>query len=605
METWKVVFLLHTFCLLGLLTPTPTKADPNLLEYSCTPEEYTTGDNTPALSTNHQYDDHAPNHTTTTFLTELSTALFTGLSTDATALTNGFYSFTTLTPTYGLFLCRGDLSPADCLDCIVFATQDVAKLCPRSKQVVTIWYSECMLRYSNVSIIATLDVSGGTISLSEQTRNETGFGYVVREVMESVVARASSGDSGKKFATKEANFSTLQSVYSLAQCTPDLSASDCSYCLSESIGDLRGPSFNFSYQGGQRLLPSCIVRYDIYQFYGTSTTTHTALLPPLLPPPVLPTRSPPPVLPTRSPPPVLSPPHPPTSSPGKKKISPEVLDLIAIIVPIGVSILLYTACFCYISRKAKKKFITIKEDTVEIKITTTKSLQYDLGMIKAATNNFSDENKIGGGGFGPLYKGLLADGQAIAVKRLSRTLVQDLKEFKDAVALILGVDKTRGKESEIVRTSGYMSPEYTTHGQWSTKSDVFSFGVLVLEIITGKKNNFSQSAAATDLLSYVWNLWSGETPLDLMDATMKGTYSRDEVIRCIHIALLCVQEDPNARPPMAMVVPMLDGYSTVMSIPQEPGFFARSITNIELDQCANKSIVWSVNEVSITELQPR
>lgn len=135
--------------------------------------------------------------------------------------------------------------------------------------------------------------------------------------MESVVARASSGDSGKKFATKEANFSTLQSVYSLAQCTPDLSASDCSYCLSESIGDLRGPSFNFSYQGGQRLLPSCIVRYDIYQFYGTSTTARTALLPPLLPPPVLPTRSPPPVLPTRSPPPVLSPPHPPTSSPGK------------------------------------------------------------------------------------------------------------------------------------------------------------------------------------------------------------------------------------------------------------------------------------------------
>lgn len=148
-----------------------------------------------------------------------------------------------------------------------------------------------------------------------------------------------------------------------------------------------------------------------------------------------------------------------------------------------------------------------------------------------------------------------------------------------------------------------MSPEYAMHGQFSTNSDVFSFGVLILEIITGMKNNsFCQSDIATDLRSYAWKFWNDGAPLHLMDPTQKGPYSRDEVIQCIHIALLCVQDDPYARPSMATVVAMLDGYFATLSLPQQPAFLAWSRTGLELDR---KSIELSVNVVSISDLEPR
>ncbi|KAF7121125.1 hypothetical protein RHSIM_Rhsim13G0159000 [Rhododendron simsii] len=83
----------------------------------------------------------------------------------------------------------------------------------------------------------------------------------------------------------------------------------------------------------------------------------------------------------------------------------------------------------------------------------------------------------------------------------------------------------------MVGCSGYMSPEYLMHGKFSAKSDVFSFGVLVLKIISGKRNHSYQSNDATDLLSYAWKLWSEGTPLDLLDPTFEGSFARNEITR--------------------------------------------------------------------------
>ncbi|THG13871.1 hypothetical protein TEA_025593 [Camellia sinensis var. sinensis] len=97
------------------------------------------------------------------------------------------------------------------------------------------------------------------------------------------------------------------------------------------------------------------------------------------------------------------------------------------------------------------------------------------------------------------------------------------------MARIVGVDQTQGNTSRIVGTYGYMPPEYVMHGQFSVKSDVFSFGVLILEIISGKKiSSFYQSSYAEDLLSYAWKLWRDGTPLKLMDPNLEKSYSRDE-----------------------------------------------------------------------------
>ncbi|GAY63414.1 hypothetical protein WN944_014308 [Citrus x changshan-huyou] len=106
------------------------------------------------------------------------------------------------------------------------------------------------------------------------------------------------------------------------------------------------------------------------------------------------------------------------------------------------------------------------------------------------------------------------------------------------------------------------------HGQFSVKSDVYSFGVIALETITGKKNSrFYQTDGAGDLLSYSWKHWRDGTPLQLLDSNLTDSYSRDEVIRCIHVGLLCVHEDPADRPSMATTVLALNSYSVTLPVP--------------------------------------
>ncbi|KAI8525207.1 hypothetical protein RHMOL_Rhmol13G0211500 [Rhododendron molle] len=684
----EVALFVYAICLLSLI-PIVKGADPTFVSIDCP--------NT-TLATTSTYAQNS------TYQTNLNT-LFSVLSTNSSNASSGFYNFTAGSSppdvAYGLFLCRGDVAADVCRDCVIYATGDVVKRCPGSKQV-TVWYDQCLLRYSNQSIFDAADTREWfTLTNTQSVTDATRFTEVLGQVMGDVADRASSDDSGKKFATAQANYSALQSVYGLAQCTPDLSDSDCNGCLRNGMSKLPDDAK----QGARVLFRSCYVWYEVYPFFNASIGA--------APPP------PPSVLP------------PPASNPGNGGLSSQ--QIVAIVVPICVAIMLFIAGFCILTRRAKKKFNSLREDTVGDDISTVQSLQYDLGTIQAATNNFSDDNKIGEGGFGAVYKGLLPDGQEVAVKRLSRTSGQGATEFKNEVVLvaklqhrnlvrllgfclegeeniliyefvpnksldyflfglailttlcyiacylfrqkypleqakldwsrrykiiggvargmlylhedsrlriihrdlkasnilldgdmnakvsdfgmarIFGVDQTQGNTSQVVGTFGYMSPEYVTCGQFSVKSDVFSFGVLVLEIISGKKiNNFYQSEdGAVDLLSYAWKLWREGTPLNLMDPTLQGSYSRNEVSRCVHIALLCVQDDPDARPSMATVVLMLNSYSVTLSLPQQPAFLGRSrmgsnfLKAIESDQSMSNSAQFSVNEASITELGPR
>ncbi|KAL3754548.1 hypothetical protein ACJRO7_001743 [Eucalyptus globulus] len=302
---------------------------------------------------------------------------------------------------------------------------------------------------------------------------------------------------------------------------------------------------------------------------------------------------------------------------------------------------------------------------------------FDLEIILQATNNFSDENKLGRGGFGPVYKATFPGGQEIAVKRLSSGSGQGLEEFKNEVVLIAKLqhrnlvrlvgycvkgdekmllyeympnksldsfifDRTRcslltweirfeiilgiargmlylhqdsrlriihrdlktsnvlldeemipkisdfglarifeAKQIEastqrVIGTYGYMSPEYALDGFFSFKSDVFSFGVVVLEIVSGKRNTgFYQSEGTMSLLTHAWKLWNDNKALDLMDQVLHETYNRDQVLKCINVALLCVQEDPSDRPTMSNAVFMLGSESATLPVPKKPAFAVR------------------------------
>ncbi|BAF21805.2 Os07g0540500 [Oryza sativa Japonica Group] len=134
------------------------------------------------------------------------------------------------------------------------------------------------------------------------------------------------------------------------------------------------------------------------------------------------------------------------------------------------------------------------------------------------------------------------------------------------LARLFGQDQTRDVTNRIVGTFGYMSPEYVMRGQYSTKSDVFSFGVLIIEIVTGQRNNrpylFEQnediiSTVSIPASSYstmwyylrlqVWRRWSDGTVAKMIDHSLGKNYPEAEVLKCINIGLLCLQENPVSK----------------------------------------------------------
>ncbi|KAF3952075.1 hypothetical protein CMV_022334 [Castanea mollissima] len=180
------------------------------------------------------------------------------------------------------------------------------------------------------------------------------------------------------------------------------------------------------------------------------------------------------------------------------------------------------------------------------------------------------------------------------------------------------LDQSEANTNRIVGTYGYMSPEYAMYGQFSVKSDVFSFGVLMLEITSGRKNSsFGNGENIENLLSYAWKNWKHGMVSNLADPTLEAG-STTEIMRCIQIGLLCVQENVADRPAMASVVLMLNSPSISLPIPSQPAFFMNSGTksNIclqwehdsrvtESNQSKSSFVQASLNEASITELSPR
>ncbi|CAI9780791.1 unnamed protein product [Fraxinus pennsylvanica] len=257
-------------------------------------------------------------------------------------------------------------------------------------------------------------------------------------------------------------------------------------------------------------------------------------------------------------------------------------------------------------------------------------------------------------GFGVVYKGKLPSGQEIAVKRLSmnsgqerseRLLVYEFVEngsldrfifdpikrqyldWDTRYKIIGGVakgDETQGNTSRIVGTYGYMAPEYAMHGHFSGKSDVFSFGVLVLEIISGQKtSSFQYGENVEDLLSCAWKNWHEGTSGHIIDPSLRtSARSLRDIMRCIHIGLLCVQEDAADRPTMATIVLMLTSFSITLPIPSRPAFFVSSRFGPEISLLqeqnsratdatessknrSGNSTDASINDVSMSDLYPR
>ncbi|XP_078166608.1 G-type lectin S-receptor-like serine/threonine-protein kinase At4g27290 isoform X2 [Carex rostrata] len=153
----------------------------------------------------------------------------------------------------------------------------------------------------------------------------------------------------------------------------------------------------------------------------------------------------------------------------------------------------------------------------------------------------------------------------------------------------------------LIGTRGYMPPEYMLEGAISVKTDVYSFGVLLLEIISGKKNQGNQN-----LLAYAWKLWEEGNIIKLLDDTVESSAFATELMRYVHVGLLCVQECPDDRPSMSSVFTMLSS-DTLLQDPKKPLFGTRirgfpSEWSFYQD---DSSTVVSVDQLTITGIEGR
>ncbi|KAM3410721.1 hypothetical protein ACQJBY_002758 [Aegilops geniculata] len=599
---------------------------------------------------------------------------------------------------YGLAQCRADVSASECRTCLDGSARDTASKCPGQKTSMLI-YDNCLLRYSNASFFGAADTSPvarlcntGNVTRPELFRTQLG-------ALMSNLTRRAAYSSPRMFAAGAADFTSFTKVYGMAQCTRDLAGDDCYQCLTGAVSSI--PTTCDGKEGGQIISRSCSIRYEVNLFYNAQAA-EAAMSPP---------------------------PPPPPAVNGSDQSGPagagragndDATAKIALFVSIPVAVVLLvllTAALYLCMRKNKKPHEHVQISNYESEDGTdmgsSESLLYDLSTLRAATDNFSEENKLGEGGFGPVYKGILRDGQEIAVKRLSKTSQQGLVEMRNEVVLVaklqhknlvrllgcciqeeemllvyeflpnrsldkilfdparrqeltwghrfriiqgigrgllylhedsrltiihrdlkasnilldpdmnpkisdfglaklFSVDASIGNTSHIAGTYGYMAPEYALHGIFSAKSDVYSYGVLVLEIIAGRRNNFAQYPGANgeDLLTTVWRYWSRGSVSGLLDGCSADGLQPTEMLRCIHVGLLCVQEDAHLRPGMAAVVVMLNSRSITLPVPTPPAYVVSgradaSSTTREAPAPAGAVRGPYVNDSSVSDLEPR
>ncbi|PSS14378.1 LRR receptor-like serine/threonine-protein kinase [Actinidia chinensis var. chinensis] len=353
--------------------------------------------------------------------------------------------------------------------------------------------------------------------------------------------------------------------------------------------------------------------------------------------------------------------------PSSKKSNTGVI--VGIVVPVAVVIFLSVfVLYCFFQRR-KRPHGNYDEEQLGM---ATGPYTFSYAELKGATEDFNPANKLGEGGFGPVFKGTLNDGRMIAVKQLSVASHQGKSQFVTEIAttsavqhrnlvklygcciegdkrllvyeylenksldqalfagkgslyldwstrfdICLGVarglsylheesrvrivhrdvkasnilldsdlnpkisdfglaklydDKKTHISTRVAGTIGYLAPEYAMRGHLTEKADVFGFGVVALEVVSGRPN--SDSSLEEDkiyLLEWAWGVHENHHEIELVDANL-SEFNEEEVKRVIGVALLCTQTSPQLRPSMSRVVAMLSGDIDVGAVTSRPRY---------------------------------
>ncbi|CAN6299943.1 unnamed protein product [Urochloa humidicola] len=608
---------------------------------------------------------------------------------------------------YALALCRGDMADnlTGCGACVAGAFRYAQRVCPFDK-AAAVYDDGCLVGFSDrrdllaVPTNSSVTQDATTLFPFFNPGNLTGdpavVGAGVRDLLNQTAQEAAAASGGSstpaRFVTAvmDASRSITQSLYSLAQCTPDLSAGDCLACLRWLVSMVNATTSVRN--GGRILVLRCNVRFETFMFYDGTPMKR--------------------ITPSSGTP--ATPVPAPTTTDKRSGIKPWVIPLI--VAPPLAAVAFFFIFYCRWKRRNRKGNLRLRRKHAnklqggdeldwEMEAELAEFSVFDFDQILEATDNFSEENKLGEGGFGPVYKGQFPEGIEIAVKRLASHSGQGFMEFKNEVQLIAKLQHTnlvrllgccsQGEEKilvyeylpnksldffifdenrkslldwnkrlsiiegiaegllylhkhsrlrvihrdlkpsnilldnelnpkisdfglakifssnnteesttrRVVGTYGYMAPEYASEGLFSIKSDVFSFGVLILEILSGKRNSGSHECGEfINILGYAWQLYEEERWSELVDASLVHMSHSAEMRRCMNIGLLCVQENAADRPTMLDVVAMLSSKTKILAEPKHPAYFNVRVGNEEASTTTKSC---SINEMTMSVTTPR
>ncbi|XP_015957119.1 cysteine-rich receptor-like protein kinase 2 isoform X1 [Arachis duranensis] len=532
---------------------------------------------------------------------------------------------------YGLAQCYGDLSLLDCVLCYAEARTVLPKCFPNNGG--RIFLDGCFMRSENYSFFDEYAGPGDKAVCGNKTRKNSSFQAAAKQAVLEVVQAAPNSKGYYARGKVDVSGRVNESAYVLANCWKSLNSSSCKVCLENASKSVLKclPSSE-----GRALNTGCFMRYSDTDFLNKEQNNGR--------------------------------------SRGTLIVIVVAVVSAVIVLVVGIAIGVYIRKDRYIQRKRRGS-----NDAEKLAKTLHRnSLNFKYSTLEKATNSFNEANKLGQGGFGSVYRGVLPDGREIAIKRLYFNNRHRAADFYNEVNIISSVehknlvrllgcscsgpesllvyeflpnksldqfifDRVKGRElnwekrydiiigtaeglvylhensktriihrdikasnilldaklrakiadfglarsfqedkshisTAIAGTLGYMAPEYLAHGQLTEKADVYSFGVLVLEIVTGRQNNRSKSTEYSDsIVILTWRHFQSGTAEELFDPNLasddnNNVNKKDEILRVVHIGLLCTQENPSLRPTMSRALQMLTKKEENLARPSNPPF---------------------------------
>ncbi|KAL4569198.1 hypothetical protein LXL04_024832 [Taraxacum kok-saghyz] len=522
---------------------------------------------------------------------------------------------------FGLALCREYLSIAACLSCFDTAVSYM-KVCGLGNGA-NIFYDNCQIRYENRNFYNDAIVKTSIAICGNKTST---YPKELKKIASGLLSdlQIATPKTFNFFAASTRKITgTNATVYAVAQCVRNISQSMCEECLkirSRFLDDCLPSTLGRAIDNG------CFMKYsETPFFYVNQTTDITHLL--------------------------------------RNGYSRSLGYIVAGVVG-GVAILLFVLSFLFCHRRSTTPNHSTQGKSTGATDMLQRTTVYTYKDLKMATNNFSDENKIGVG-TDTLYKGVLKDEYTVAIKKIEiaskrgksyldgeiqiisnvhhryvirllgycrkgphlylvleymengsldkfiygdkrgtlnwkqrfdiiygvarglaylheqyhvKIIHRNIKssnilldnEFQPKIAdftlvKLLPQDKTN-LSTKVTSTfsDGYIAPEYANNGQLSEKVDIYGFGVVILEIMSGKWcNNMAESESSTlNLVDHARSLYENDMHLNIMDVTLDPKdYATEDAKKIIDIALMCTHSTASARPTMSDVVILLSEHS--------------------------------------------